>query len=80
VSDQSATPDAERLVAWLRQDIAESGGTGRRPHRAGWALGWDDDRLRVAIHQADAHRLLTIDTESARDFGFVYLVPAEASR
>lgn len=71
--------DADLLLTWLVEDIANRGGTGRRVSRIEWQsplAGMDRRRIREAIKELVVSGQAWLDFQSGHQFGFVYLVPA----
>lgn len=69
--------NAWKILAWVQASIAERGGTGRRLWRVQDGTGLTDQVLADALIAGEEAGLFTIDAESGRAFGFVYVVPTD---
>jgi hypothetical protein len=69
---------AARVLAELERQIADRGGTGSRPWRVAAPLGLDPGEMtfQTAVRELVAAGAIVVDEQTARPFGFVYLVPA----
>ena len=71
------TPGAEAVLNWLRSDINERGGTGRRFERFIWDsdLDMSESEIGVALFELLGEHLIIEDVESGKDFGWIYYCP-----
>lgn len=60
----SGESDSAAVLAWLKQDCRERGGTGRRPSKIQMAFGWygeDERRVGIAVHELVDQGLVTLE-------------------
>jgi hypothetical protein len=62
--DDSVSADAQAVLDWLKQSIAETGGRGRRPGKIQMGLNWwddDEERLGPAVLELKDRGLVTLE-------------------
>lgn len=66
---------ADQVLAELRRQVDETGGTARRPFRVLYALELSDTEFRSAVNELVDAGKIEVDEETGAVFGWVYLVP-----